>query len=525
MRFPTFTGGTRLLLAGLLVGGGGCAVAGDETHDAGAEAPSDASCGSTMALCAAECVSLNDPRSCGGCGVACRQGEQCCDQRCIETATCAFAVTGVEPAHGWQNGGNFVTLHGAGFGAGLRVHIGDGRAPVQVTSGSTAKIVTPPGTQGLRDVEIQLGGARARLHAAFTYDSAGITKTWSVATMSTSRGARPALAVLRDGRALVAGGATGSTYDTAVSSAELFDPVAASVASVSSVMATQRYYATAVTLLDGRVLVAGGACDGSGSCIGSPALLDVFDPATGAFASVGGAAAIVQPSAVLLPDGTVLVASAGGRLDVFDPTTNVVTALPQTLPGAPSFMVRLRDGRVLFGAFGFSTAVQIYDQDSASLTSVGSLVESRGGARAHTLPDGRVLVIAGERFDGVGGVGTLDTLELFDPKTATFAAAPYKLTVGRYYHATALIRDGSVLVFGGHSQENQPMACAPMLSAVDRIDPKLGTVTAFSPMPNANAGLSAITLLDGTVVAAGGGACSPGWALPDILYLRAEQPH
>src|SRR3954467_12315302 len=47
----------------------------------------------------------------------------CCDKICVETASCAFSVTSVAAANGFQNGGEFVTLHGSGFGAGMKVFI------------------------------------------------------------------------------------------------------------------------------------------------------------------------------------------------------------------------------------------------------------------------------------------------------------------------------------------------------------------------------------------------------------------
>src|SRR3546814_9058214 len=64
-----------------------------------------------------------------------------------------------------------------------------------------------------------------------------------------------AAALLKDGRVLVAGGWTG---DMATASAEVFDPQHRSFSPVQA-MATARMDATATPLLNGSVLVTGGA--------------------------------------------------------------------------------------------------------------------------------------------------------------------------------------------------------------------------------------------------------------------------
>ena len=87
----------------------------------------------TQMRCGMACVDTSsDAQNCGGCGIACGTGAQCCDSVCAKTASCSFAVTKVSPVSGWQNGGDYLTLEGHGFAAGMRVHIGDGRAPVRV---------------------------------------------------------------------------------------------------------------------------------------------------------------------------------------------------------------------------------------------------------------------------------------------------------------------------------------------------------------------------------------------------------
>src|SRR3546814_9294610 len=88
-----------------------------------------------------------------------------------------------------------------------------------------------------------------------------------------------AAALLKDGRVLVAGGWTG---DMATASAEVFDPQHRSFSPVQA-MATARMDATATPLLNGSVLVTGGA-----SATNLPiSHAEVFDQTQNRFVAVG----------------------------------------------------------------------------------------------------------------------------------------------------------------------------------------------------------------------------------------------
>jgi hypothetical protein len=50
------------------------------------------------------------------------------------------------------------------------------------------------------------------------------------------------------------------------------------------------------------------------------------------------------------------------------------------------------------------------------------------------------------------------------------------------------------------------------------VDPVAGKVTAFAALPNANCEWTAVTLLDGSIMGVGGGACG-GLAVPDLDFL------
>lgn len=80
------------------------------------------------------------------------------------------------------------------------------------------------------------------------------------------------------------------------------------------------------------------------------------------------------------------------------------------------------------------------------------------------------------------------------------------------------MRDGTVLAMGGYTAQGQ---CDSSVGTVDQIDPVKGTVTPFAALPNDKKSCewNAITLLDGSIVAVGGGACGTTQALPEIYFL------
>src|SRR5438876_10700411 len=88
------------------------------------------------------------------CGSRHAKSDGSIDAACPGTDPCVASVT---PAHGYVDGGTYLILTGTGFAPGMRVFLGDGRAPVLVQSATSAKIVTPPGPAGVVDIRIEVG--------------------------------------------------------------------------------------------------------------------------------------------------------------------------------------------------------------------------------------------------------------------------------------------------------------------------------------------------------------------------------
>jgi len=104
--------------------------------------------------------------------------------------------------------------------------------------------------------------------------------TWqTTGNMSTAR-VNPTATLLENGKVLVVGGYSVDSNCCALTSAEIYDPVAGSFSSTGS-MSTARRNSTATLLNNGTVLIAGGY---NGSNVDAP---EIYNPATGTFSVTG----------------------------------------------------------------------------------------------------------------------------------------------------------------------------------------------------------------------------------------------
>lgn len=465
-----------------------------------------------------------------------------CDGACV-VGECGFAVTSIKglasgAASDWVCGGAFFTLKGHGFAKGMKLFVGEGRAPVRVIDGETATMQSPPGLEGVVDVRVELAGKTGVTKGAFSYRSGPIDgdSPWEKRTMAVAHADMPAVAVLADGRALVSGGLSSISPIAMTDRADLFSLEAKDTVATSGVMNTARWNHSTVTLLDGRVAVIGASGVGASPCCDS-LVVDLFDPKTNKFTRAKGTPtdAFQGPRAVLLPDGRVLaLAYQAKTAHLFDPETETFT----TVSGAPTidywqfgpglqYLTRLRDGRALI-VTGVGRDAWTFDVDTNTFTNVGKGPKA-GVDGLLALPDGRAIAVGGALTSGAVSLAS-DAVELFDPKGTGFTVAPYKLTAPRLASAAALSRDGSVLVIGGATGSfPYPYGCGSTAAgekataAVDRVDPVAGKVNTFAALPEPNDYLVATTLLDGSALAAGGGVCGASTPYP-YLYFRKAPP-
>jgi len=181
---------------------------------------------------------------------------------------------------------------------------------------------------------------------------------------------------------------------------------------------TARIFATATSLPDGRVLVAGGFSQIAGACGGQCVRLlatdsaDIYDPMTGLFYAVQGKMAARRGlhTAVALPDGRVVVAGGAGAVDL------------DLAPGAVP--ISFDDPT---SELGPRSSFEVFDPATATFVGRGDLAEARAAASSTVLADGRVLVVGGGMREGDADATTseaLGTSELLNPAVSGGVAAP-----------------------------------------------------------------------------------------------------
>ncbi|MGD0861868.1 MAG: kelch repeat-containing protein [Candidatus Limnocylindrales bacterium] len=275
-----------------------------------------------------------------------------------------------------------------------------------------------PATAVLPDGSVLVvGGSRDGLPLASAERYIPGTASWvSAGTMNVPR-THTTATVLRDGRVLVAGGGSeGSPSYRSTAAAEIYDP-ATGTWTPTAPMAHARALHTATLLPDGEVLVAGGATVYQGTRGTVTASAEIFDPASATWhAAPSMSVARYHYSAVTLSDGRVLVAGGWNLTsnsdqslassEIYDPVLNAWTATGSMATGrARGSMTTLPDGRVLIvggvdPAYRVMATAEIWDAPSGRWHATGRLGTALMGPALAVLHDGRV-VLAGGALDAV----------------------------------------------------------------------------------------------------------------------------
>lgn len=235
-------------------------------------------------------------------------------------------------------------------------------------------------------------------------------------------------------------------------------------------MSTPRSYFGLARLADGRVLVAGGAgsehvtqfLPGSGANeeLGKAlSSVELFDPKTESWSSLPPLSeARFFAQALALPDGRVLVVGGSNEMQESFKTCELLDAKQEKWtpckgqPATERFFHRLAllgDGRVVMAGgkhanVRFHTSVEVFDPVAETWSELTDLEESGTAIALTSLPSGRVL-IAGGYACGIACAplafsGTIDgqgNVKRFD------------LKVARAQHSLTLLPDGRVVAAGG----------------------------------------------------------------------------
>jgi len=278
-------------------------------------------------------------------------------------------------------------------------------------------------------------------------------------SMSATRSA-PAI-LLGNGKVLVAGGYSCDSNGNCASlkSAEIYDPVSGTFSSAGN-MTIDRYGHMMTLMSSGQVLIAGGEMCSSATSCSALSAAELYDPVAGTFTATGNLnAARFNASAVALNSGLVLI--VGGNYpaagELYDPVAATFSNTPANLntPRANA-TATLLNGEVLIAGGstcatpGCPTSVaELYDNGSFYYFSypTSNMTVSRWDQTATLLTNGQVLLVGG--YDSCASSCISDrTTELFNPQSESFTSSQ-ALSTGRSGHTATLLTDGSVLIVGG----------------------------------------------------------------------------
>ena len=133
------------------------------------------------------------------------------------------------------------------------------------------------------------------------------------------------------------------------------------------------------------------------------------------------------------------------------------------------------------------------------------MATARASQTATLLRDGRVLIAGGDAQPGGGGLTSLASSELYDPRTGSFSPTG-SMAHGRRYHTATLLPDGRVLLAGGvvYDQKRSIAANVAASTSAELYDPATGKFGRTGSMVvGSNLG-TATLLTDGTVFIAAG---------------------
>jgi hypothetical protein len=264
-----------------------------------------------------------------------------------------------------------------------------------------------------------------------------------------------------DGRLMVTGGIVGLTDDMGPHDATIFDPVTEQW-SQGAMMNFGRYYPTATTLADGRILVQGGTTT-CVSCIAD--IPEIYDPILNTWTQLGPTASKIfkyYPHTFVLPDGRIFVSSQDDKAiasQVLDLTTQTWTTVDSRVFDGHSAAMYLPGKVIKAGTAtaddpGHPSAPTTYiidmNQASPAWQTVASMANPRSYLNLTILPDGNVLATGGSTTtDKANWAAAVYPAELWSPATKTWTTMA-SMQTPREYHSTALLLpDATVLVAGG----------------------------------------------------------------------------
>lgn len=137
------------------------------------------------------------------------------------------------------------------------------------------------------------------------------------------------------------------------------------------------------------------------------------------------------------------------------------------------------------------------DHVACSFTVIGNMRIGRKHHLSELLSDGRILIVGGVNNDGMPPEEIMSSGEILDPASGASIAKTH-LTFARYFAASTLLADNTVLVTGGAGEHGEA------LDSAEIYDPNTGAFSVIGRMTTARRGHVAVRLLNGKVLILGG---------------------
>ncbi len=323
--------------------------------------------------------------------------------------------------------------------------------------------------------------------------------------------------LLLDGKVLIAGGARDDS--SILSSAEIYDPATGTFTPTGGLTRARGDH-SATLLPDGRVLITGGLGPISGVCslpnCGELTSAEIYDPANGTFTETGDMISLGGP-AVLLPSGKVFI--SGGRVpfvtavqaELYDPSRGTFSATTAETPWR-SLATLLANGQVLLTGHPDSGPElldgDVYDPATDTVSPTGSIDYET----ATLLMNGKVL-FGDPQDDFPGTQYSNKTAQLYDHWTGTFTVAGSMTELARAGSLQPpLLPDGTVLIAGTEVPPGGALASAEIY------DPVVGTFGSTGSMMAARYSHKATLLNNGQVLITGGFHFFPATTSSAELY-------
>lgn len=329
--------------------------------------------------------------------------------------------------------------------------------------------------------------------------------------------------LLSDGRVLVTGGESDrpGTSSLPTETSEIFEP-ATGTWSDAAPMARKRAEHAAVLLPDGRVLVGGSSGGRSASNFGKP---EIYDPRSNAWQAIASTDVGLYASAVLLMDSRVLFVGGAAEMEdgpratvLYDPVADRWSAGPRTLTThANHGLLLLKNGEafVVAGTGANGTGVSrrserfdplaestVANAETGMWRAAASMRRSHGVGVGLSLADGRVLMAGGVDWSRPEPVHA--EVETYDPATDTWTDEP-PMTTARAVAVSALLPGGQVLAAGGIGNLSGDQGEATKRSRSSELrDPATGNWSPTGDMKVARETSAWGVLGDGRVMVVGG---------------------